>query len=433
MIKPFSDWLKGNKKPILLLGKGPSFSKRKNLLLSKYTTITLNHAIREQKATIAHLIDFDVFEDCQDSIYANCEILVVPWCPHIKFRGTAKTLNDFTKELPVLKKMVDEGRVYTYNLSTGHVTAKEFGDQIRSGFFSGDTIFSMLTAFGEKEVFALGIDGKVSYDPSFSDLTPFTGGHTTFDKQFDSITRFEHANKAKFINLGLTEPLEIFVGATEKQLIPTLVLDYTIKKHTDKLTEVVPLYTREIEHEAPKLPRNGPRTPFSFQRFWIPSLTKRVSMYLDSDMMVFGDIAKVFKMPFNDSDVLAVGRLDAEGWKTSDYAMLLLDGNINWDIHQIVKMLDSGELTYESLMFDFEICDVNKSIDSCWNCLDKYTEGETKLLHFTNMQNQPWLKHGHPLESLWVGQLHDAINCGFIDKDLVLEHEEKFYIRGGLV
>ena len=48
--------------PWLILGKGPSFSNRDRYNLSRYSLLSLNHVVREQPVTLAHMIDFDVAE-----------------------------------------------------------------------------------------------------------------------------------------------------------------------------------------------------------------------------------------------------------------------------------------------------------------------------------------------------------------------------------
>ena len=40
----------------LILGKGPSFTKRKQFDLTKYYTFSLNHAVRELPVTVAHMM-----------------------------------------------------------------------------------------------------------------------------------------------------------------------------------------------------------------------------------------------------------------------------------------------------------------------------------------------------------------------------------------
>ena len=74
------------RRPWLILGKGPSFSKRAQFDLSGYYTLSLNHAVREQPVTVAHMIDYDVVDACGEAILNNAQTLVLPWIPHINNR-----------------------------------------------------------------------------------------------------------------------------------------------------------------------------------------------------------------------------------------------------------------------------------------------------------------------------------------------------------
>ncbi len=65
----------------------------------------------------------------------------------------------------------------------------------------------------------------------------------------------------------------------------------------------------------PKDEPNRGRTGFSFSRFQIPKLAgyKGRALYLDADMQVFGDIAELWDIPFDDAQgaVHAPGRAAA--------------------------------------------------------------------------------------------------------------------------
>ena len=94
----FFDWFssqsEAKSRPWLILGKGPSFSNRHLFDLSHFRTLSLNHAVREQPVTVAHIIDFDVVDACGDSLEKNAEFVVLPWMPHVKKRAGGKTLLD---------------------------------------------------------------------------------------------------------------------------------------------------------------------------------------------------------------------------------------------------------------------------------------------------------------------------------------------------
>src|SRR5689334_8618874 len=78
----------------LILGKGPSFAKRHAFDLTAYKTISLNHAVREQRVDLAHLIDLDVLHDCAEEIETNAAMVVMPWVPHVNCFAGNSTLDE---------------------------------------------------------------------------------------------------------------------------------------------------------------------------------------------------------------------------------------------------------------------------------------------------------------------------------------------------
>jgi hypothetical protein len=154
---------------------------------------------------------------------------------------------------------------------------------------------------------------------------------------------------------------------------------------------------------------------------------------MDSDMQVFKDLAELHQYVFEGYDGLsAAGMEKFDKWPDSNFAMLMLDcDNIQWDVNSIIDMLDEGKMTYRELMFEFKHARINSSLghSGIWNSLDHYEEGETALLHYTDMATQPWKYAKHPLGYLWENDLKEAISCGFIDKELYETHVSKGYIR----
>jgi len=227
--------------------------------------------------------------------------------------------------------------------------------------------------------------------------------------------------------------INVYIGSAEAQLVPSKVLEYSIKKHTTLPVNATPLYQLDVNHRMPKDVKNHPRTPFSFQRFFVPQLCNEKAFYLDSDMLVFQDMAPLLDLDFEGKQVISVREVDSCGHSFGakpSYAVLLLDcPNISWDIDTIIDKLDTGNLTYERLMFDFEIAEVALKLGPEWNHLDTYKEGETALLHYTNMSSQPWRSHGHPFGHLWKNTLKEAVKEGFIEETLVRDHIKRGFIQ----
>ncbi len=153
-------------RPWLVLGKGPTFSRRSEFDLSRYHLLSLNHVVRELPVDVAHVIDVDVVEDCADSLLENCRWLVMPRVPHIQQRPGHARLEEYCQALPVLRELDQQNRLVWYNAET----APPVGDSpvIEVTYFSSEAALSLLGELGAKEVRSLGIDGGASYSATFS-------------------------------------------------------------------------------------------------------------------------------------------------------------------------------------------------------------------------------------------------------------------------
>jgi hypothetical protein len=227
-------------------------------------------------------------------------------------------------------------------------------------------------------------------------------------------------------------PVRIYVGSQEAQMLAVRVLEFSIREHTQATVEVYPLHQARVEFPLPKDATNRPRTPFSFQRFYIPSLNgfRGRAIYLDSDMQVFRDILELWDLPFDGADLLAA-REPGESSRRPQFSVMLLNcDELKWNLPDIVAALDRGELTYETLMYDMAVArSVRAAIDPSWNSLEHYVPGETGLLHYTDMPTQPWVSPDNPNGAIWIRDLIAAVDSGFISRAFVEEHVQLGFVR----
>lgn len=435
------DWFRQSvdlARPWLILGKGPSFALRDQYDLSGYELLSLNHAVREQPVRIAHIIDLDVVEACADVLERHAGHLVMPWYPHVKNRPGRRSLEELVPESPVLRRLDGQGRLLWYDLSTGPERHGP-GPVVRATFFSAEAALSLLASAGVRRVRSLGLDGGASYSAEFDDLkekTLLANGRTSFDLQFKGFARTIMSTGVEYAPLNIESPVRVYVGSQEAQMLAVKVLEFSIRKHASMSVEVFPLHHAGIEYPMPKEVRNRPRTPFSFQRFYIPTLAgyRGRAIYVDSDMQVFEDIRALWTLPFEDADLLAA-REAGDGGRKPQFSVMLLDCEaLRWDLTQIVERLDRGELTYETLMYEMAIARrVRAAIDSRWNSLETYREGETALLHYTDMNTQPWISRENNHGYLWVRDLIEAVDRGFISREYVAEHVAEGFVRPSLL
>lgn len=441
-MQSFLEWFEAtgqdNSKPWLILGKGPSFAKRNQFDLTGFQILSLNHAVREQPVAVAHMIDYDVVEACGESIAQNAAVLVMPWFPHFQNRPGSDHLETLCRRNPLLERLNSQGRLLWYN----HGLAREFRTDspvISVRFFSSEAALNLLAAAGVRQVRSLGIDGGNSYSAQFQDLSAKTllaNQRTTFDIQFSEIAKILMRTRIDYAPLDVQSPVRVYVAATEAQMLAVRVLEYSIRKHASLAVQVSPLHECGIQIPTPAAPQNCPRTPFSFQRFLIPALTRYQgkAIYLDSDMQVFQDIRRLWNVPLEGADLLAVQEPGSTGRRPQFSVMLLDCGSLRWDIEAIVSALNEGKLTYEQLMYEMAVAPkIRPSLDSAWNSLERYDPGETCLVHYTDMNTQPWLSANNPLGYLWMRDLFEALDCGFLPASEIAEHVRRGFVRPSLL
>jgi hypothetical protein len=422
----------------LIFGKGPSFAQRSEFDLTGYRTVALNHVVRDQPVDVAHAIDIDVIEACADVLEPNASVVVLPWYPHQRNRPGDRTLDEWIAALPVLQRLSTAGRLLWYDLGT---TRRRHGPgpTVPAPYFSAEAVLSLLALAGAKHVRSLGVDGGASYSREFSQLrdsTLLNNGHQSFDTQFQGFARTIMHTGIDFAPLNIESPIRVFVGAAPPQMLAVKVLEYSIRKHASMSVDVFPLCQAPLDFPLPKDPANRPRTPFSFQRFVIPSLKHfhGRAIYVDSDMQVFRDMRELWTLPFNGADLLAA-REPGDTGRRPQFSVMLLDcERLRWNLTEIVARLDSGELDYEKLMYRMAVAErIDAAIDPTWNSLERFDDGKTALLHYTDMNRQPWLSRANKLNYLWTRDLLEAIDHGIISREYVAAEVTAGHVRPSLL
>ena len=190
----------------LILGKGPTFTRRAESDLSRYQLLGLNHVIREQPVDIAHVIDLDVITSCEERVWLhNCHFLVMPLYPHVGFRPSVHPLDHHVAAIPVLEKLHNQNRLLWYNLSTaGRMKHREGSPVVGVRYFSAEAALNLLVMAGMKNISTLGIDGGTEYAPEFSNLKPLTNGQLSFDvqmRELDNIARKHQINVQRLFDV----------------------------------------------------------------------------------------------------------------------------------------------------------------------------------------------------------------------------------------
>jgi hypothetical protein len=241
----------------------------------------------------------------------------------------------------------------------------------------------------------------------------------------------------------------IFVGADRSQYLAVLVLEHSIKRHTSLNIKLRSMQDTVLPD--PKDIRQGKRTGFSFARFAIPQIMgyKGRAIYLDADMLVFRDFRELWNLSFAGAKVIIQEDLPAKAQnqakpgalkkRIKQCSVMLLDCEAlkDWDPARIIEGLD-GQYTYHELLYEMCILDeseINYGVPFEWNSLEYYEPGKTGLIHFTDMNTQPWVYANNPngylfheelrvmLENgaMTIGQIENEVKLGYFRPSLIQE------------
>lgn len=233
----------------------------------------------------------------------------------------------------------------------------------------------------------------------------------------------------------MTDPIRVFIASTPSEWLPARVLECSIRETTSANVEVAQLHTFNRPIPMPCHPESRPRTPFSFQRFLIPELCewRGQALYLDADMQVFRDINALWTCPMRGCDVQTVAA--GNSGRRGQFSVMLLDcAALKWQVEAIVDALDARRLTYEQLMYEMRVArQIGRHLPAEWNSLEHYEAGQTALLHYTDMNTQPWVSRANPLEPIWMRGLMRALENGFISMREVRREADSGHVRPSLV
>jgi lipopolysaccharide biosynthesis glycosyltransferase len=203
----------------------------------------------------------------------------------------------------------------------------------------------------------------------------------------------------------------------------------------------------DVELPEPKDLRQGSRTNFSFARFAIPELKdwRGRAVYLDADMLVFRDVGELWDIPFEGASVVVQEELPghavvhdkagAPARRVKQCSVMLIDcARARWDVRQIVAGLD-GRYTYEELMYELCILpeeEVRYAVPFAWNSLEHY-DPETRLIHYTDMDTQPWVSTDNRLAHLWLDEVRLMLSTGVLSRSDLKREIDLGYFRPSLL
>lgn len=189
-----------DKKPWLVLGKGPSIDRYASVDVGRYNVLALNHTVTLGPCAIVHAIDMEVLDDCGEDIKRNAKFLFMPERPHVNMTQ-GPPIEEHLHANRVLGAMEQSGRLVVYKKFVGSARIAPPG-VVPVMYFSGEAAFGVLAGLGVSAVFSLGIDGGAQYGETFSHLKPLENGRKDFDEHIAAIHDILSRNKMTWTRLG---------------------------------------------------------------------------------------------------------------------------------------------------------------------------------------------------------------------------------------
>ena len=210
-------------------------------------------------------------------------------------------------------------------------------------------------------------------------------------------------------------PIRIMIS-TKGNDIARQVLEFSIKEQTLARVKFETLDRNWYEGQ-----RYGAQR-FGRMRFMIPHYFgyRGRAIHLDADMLVFGDILELWEQTapprvFGPSVGVRFQRhRHSRSQPGVDTSMMVLDCSTlsGWESVPTYVARDAHASVITGEWWSFRPWEV----EGKWNDLDHY-EPETKLIHYTRIDTQPWRHPHHPNAAIWREWLERAVLAGAIGQE----------------
>jgi len=409
-VQPFFEWFAANvdpSDPWLILGKGPSFELRSRYDLTPFHLLSLNHVVREQKVRVAHVIDLDVIHACGPAIEKNAQVLAMPWHPHERNSPGQRTLEKIADELPVLRRLKDEGRLLWYDLSTSPVRHGR-GPVIQATYFSAEAALNLLALAGVRRVRSLGLDGGSAYGGAFEDLqnsTLLANGRANFDQQFEGFARTLLRTGVDFSPLDLPAPARAYVACVPDEVLPAQVLRHSIRRNTSLSVEIVIMPAGS----------SGPTPP-------IPGVL------IAPRAQALVDLRPLWRAAADPNElVIPEGSEGTEG-----PGLAIVGSDLAPAVPELAALI--GRRVPLGTLQAAAGGRVRAALLPDWNPgWRRDSSSQPHLLYYPSDGTEPWISRGHPLAHLWVRDLLDAVARGFLKPEVVAQEIRRGHARPSLL
>lgn len=198
----------------------------------------------------------------------------------------------------------------------------------------------------------------------------------------------------------------IGIGCSIAQELPASVLSYSINQSARTPIVIEHLHRIDAKNIDAKL-LHMQRTAFSLQRFLLAKVMLQrgcdVGIYFDSDMIVLRPVDELVKEFHGSNSVIATAESRIE-WRRQRQSsvMVMNQEGAKLLVHSFEQFI-AGAVSYDDLIYLKTVGEVG-SINSRWNALE-FLDQEVALLHYTDMDRQPWVSNGNPNAGIWYSNL----------------------------
>ena len=251
--------------------------------------------------------------------------------------------------------------------------------------------------------------------------------------------------------MSIFNKIKIFIGSGEASILERKTLIYSLRKNTNKDLDI---YVFNGTHNSIELNKDEPVlapmnlrikyknfTEFSLYRYLIPQICqyKGKAIYLDSDMICLDDIEELFNTSIESHDFLAKKNAYSDPkenlWGPS--VMLINCSTFKPNLNQIFDDIENGLYSvmdftrFSPLFLKFYPYKIGE-LDPNWNVFDSYNQ-QTKLIHYTDLNTQPWKYPNHPYGSLWFKYFNEAFKFGYITEYDIYASIQRGYVRKDII
>lgn len=211
------------------------------------------------------------------------------------------------------------------------------------------------------------------------------------------------------------------------QELPAAVLALSIREKAQVTVQVEHLYRIEAAGVDDRLLQMQ-RTAFSLQRFLLARVMLErgfdIAVYLDSDMLVLRPIDELVDAFLASDSAIATVDSRAEWRRQRQSSVMVMDRDGAVRLSESFARFAAADIDYDDLIYLRTVGTVGL-LDSRWNGLE-YLDQDVALLHYTDMDRQPWLTHGNPNSGIWYANLwrftRDATGMALFERETAARH-----------